>query len=157
MSLKVDYKKISRNIRILFAVLVAFVLAIPVVVEFNLFPMEGMFIDFFDEQMIYFIEVGMFFLTGLCILLALKFFDKLWLRRVAEVKEKEKAAMYFSVYLVRLSLLWCPMFLGIFFYYGLLENWGLYYALAGFVSSFFCLPSAEGVEIEMNMAETPKS
>ena len=147
-----DYKKISRNIRIFFAVVVGLVLAIPVAVEFDLCSMasfEGGFVGAFDAQAIYVIEVAMFFLTGICILLALKFFDRLLLRRVSEVKEAEKASTYFAVYAVRFALLAIPMLLGVVFYYGLLVNWGLYYALAGFVSSFFCLPSAEGVEIEM--------
>ena len=147
-----DYKKISRNIRLFFAALVMLVLAIPVAVEFDLGSMalfKGLSVDVYDEQMIYVIEVVMFFLTGGCILFALKFFDRLWLRRVAEVKEEEKASKYFAAYAIRLALLGGPMIAGLIFYHGLLVNWGLYYALAGFVSSFFCLPSAEGVEIEM--------
>lgn len=160
MDSKVDYKKISRNIRVFFAVEIMLMLAISVSVEFDLYSMaflEGAFVDSFGGQTMYFIEVGMFFLTGICILFALKFSDSLWLRQVAKAKEAEKALKYFAVYVSRLGILAMPMLSGIIFYYGLLENWGLYYALAGFVSSFFCLPSAEGVEIEMNMAETPKS
>ena len=152
MNSKENYKKISRNIRLFFAVLVMLVLAIPVAVEFDLGSMasiEGAFVGRYDEQTTYIIEVAMFFLTGICILLALKFFDRLWLRRVADVKEEEKASKYFAAYAIRLALLGIPMIAGLIFYYGLLVNWGLYYALAGFVSSFFCLPSAEGVEIEM--------
>ena len=148
MNSKGNYKKISRNIRLFFAVLVMLVLAIPVAVEFDLGSMasiEGAFVGRYDEQTTYIIEVAMFFLTGICILLALKFFDRLWLRRV----EEEKASKYFAAYAIRLALLGIPMITGLIFYHGLLVNWGLYYALAGFVSSFFCLPSAEGVEIEM--------
>ena len=65
------------------------------------------------------------------------------------VDDKPKA--YMGIYSVRLSLLAIPMILGTYFYYGLLENWGLYYALASFVASLFCVPSAEGVEVEMNV------
>lgn len=160
MNSKEDYKRISRNIRLFFAVMVMLILAIPVAVEFDLCQMaimKGMFVGGFDAQVIYGIEVFMFFLTGICILLALKFFDRLYLRQVAEVRTEEKTSKYFAVYAIRLCLLAMPMFTGVFFYCTLLENWGLYYALAGLVSSFFCLPSAEGVEIEMNMAETHKS
>lgn len=154
MDSKVDYKKISRNIRAFFAVEVMLMLAISVSVEFDLYSMaflEGAFVYSFGGQTMYFIEVGMFFLTGICILLALKFFDRLMRRHMAEVKEEEKASKYFALYMSRLGILAMPMLSGIIFYYGLLENWGLYYALAGFVSSFFCLPSPEGVEIEMNI------
>lgn len=155
----INYKKISRNIRLFFAALVMLVLAIPVAVEFNLDSMallKGGFVGGYDEQTTYIIEVAMFFLTGICILLALKFFDRLWLRRVAEVKEEEKASKYIAAYMIRLALLTIPMLSGFIFYYGLLVNWGLYYALAGFVSSFFCLPSAEGVEIEMEGLASPE-
>ena len=159
MNSKENYKKISRNIRLFFAALVMLVLAIPVAVEFDLDSMaslDGAFVGRYDEQATYIIEVAMFFLTGICILLALKFFDRLWLRRVAEVKEEEKASKYFAAYAVRLALLAAPMIMGAIFYYGLHVNWGLYYALAGFVSSFFCLPSAEGVEIEMDGLVSPE-
>lgn len=152
MSSKEKYKKMSRNIRLFFVVAMMLVLAIPVAVEFDLSSMasfKGCFVDGFDERKMYIVEVFMFFLTGVSILLALKFFDRLWLRRVSEVKEEEKASTYFAMYTIRLALLALPMLSGVIFYYGLLVNWGLYYALAGFVSSFFCLPSAEGVEVEM--------
>ena len=56
-----------------------------------------------------------------------------------------------GIYCVRLALLAIPMLLGTYFYYALLENWGLYYALACFVASLFCLPSTEGVEAEMKI------
>lgn len=152
MNSKEDYKKISRRISLFFVLLVMSVLAVPVAVEFDLDSMaslEGALIFSVDEQMIYFIEVFMFFLTGICILLALKFFDRLRLRRVAKAKDTEKASVYFGVYTIRLAILAVPMLSGVIFYYSLLENWGLYYALAAFVASFFCLPSAEGVEIEL--------
>lgn len=152
MSSKEEYKKISRQISLFFVALVMAVLAIPVAVELDLGSMallEGAFIGGPAERMIYLIEVFMFFQTGICILLALKFFDGLWLRRVHKVKETEKTSVYFAIYAIRLAILAVPMLSGVIFYYGLLENWGLYYALAGFVSSFFCLPSAEGVEIEL--------
>lgn len=155
----INYKKISRNIRLFFAALVMLVLALPVAVEFDLGSMalfKGLSVDVYDEQMIYVIEVVMFFLTGGCILFALKFFDKLFLRRVAEVKEEEKASKYIAAYTIRLAILTIPMISGVVFYYSLLANWGLYYALAGFVSAFFCLPSAEGVEIEMKNLATPE-
>lgn len=152
-----DYKKISRTIRLIFAFMVALVLAFAIAVEFYQLPMEGALVDAFDAGEIYFVEVGMFFFTGISILLALKFFDRIFLPKVYEVKGKDKALQYICVYVVRLGLLWGLMLLGMLFYYGLLENWGLYYALAGFVSSFFCLPSAEGVEIELNMEERHNS
>lgn len=152
MNSKEDYKKISRRISLFFMALVVTVFAIPVAVELDLGSMallEGAFIGGADERIIYFVEVFMFFLTGICILLALKFFDRLWVHKVSKVKETEKASAYFAMYAVRLAILAVPMLSGVIFYYGLLVNWGLYYALAGLVSSFFCLPSAEGVEIEM--------
>ncbi len=155
MNTTVNYKKISRNIRLYFAAMLLLMLVLVVMLKLNF---EGALVESIDEQTMYFIEVGIFFLTGICILLALKFFAKMWIvRRVAEVKKIELASAYFSVYMIRLALLAVPMLTGIFFYLGLLENWGLYYALAGLVSSFFCLPSAEGVEIEMKMAESLNS
>ena len=151
MKSKEDYKKVSCKIRLFFAAVVIMMFVCAVMLKLTF---EGALIDSIDGQTMYLIEVGMFFCSGLCILLALKFYDRLWLRRVSGVKEEEKASTYFVMYMIRLALLAVPMLTGIFFYYGLLENWGLYYALAGLVSSFFCLPSAEGVEIEMKMAES---
>lgn len=142
-------KNIIRNIRIYYAVMLSLVLLFAVVAEFNMLPIEGMLINAFSPETQYFVEVGMFFLVGLCILLALKLFDKLWLSGVYEAKDKERASKYVKAYIVRLSLLEIPMLLGAFFYYGLLENWGLYYALAGFVASLFCLPSADVVKEEL--------
>ena len=112
----INYKKISRNIRLFFAALVLSVLAVPVAVELDLDSMaslKGAFVGGGSEQIVYIIEVFMFFMTGTCILLALKYFDRLWLRNVAKVKEEEKASKYFAVYMIRLALLTMPMLSGV--------------------------------------------
>ena len=59
--------------------------------------------------------------------------------------------MYSEMSIARICLLGALMMMGAVFYYATLENWGMYYALAAFVTSLFCLPSAEGVEIELNI------
>ncbi len=127
----------------------ALVVAIAGVAECNVLPIEGAWVEAFDAQTNYLIEVGMLFFVGMCILLALKSFDRMLKSRMRVIAEEQKGKSYIGIYSVRLVLLALPMLLGVLFYYTMLENWGLYYALASFVSSLFCLPSAEGVEIEM--------
>ena len=127
----------------------ALVVAIAGVAECNVLPIEGAWVEAFDAQTNYLIEVGMLFFVGMCILLALKSFDRMLKSRMRVIAEEQKGKAYIGIYGVRLVLLALPMLLGVLFYYTMLENWGLYYALASFVSSLFCLPSAEGVEIEM--------
>lgn len=144
-----NYKKISRTIRLVYAMLMALVVAVAVVAEYNVLPIEGSLVDTFDSKTMYLIEVGMLFLVGLCMLLALKGFERVLKNKMNTTGEEDKPKSYVGVYCVRLSLLAIPMLLGTYFYYGLLENWGLYYALASIVASLFCLPSAEGVEAEL--------
>ena len=144
-----NYKNISRIIRLVYALLLALVVAVAVVAEYNVLPVEGSLMNLFDAKMMYIIEVGMLFLVGACMLLSLKSFDRVLKNKMSSIGEEGKPKAYVGIYCVRLSLLAIPMLMGMYFYYGLLENWGLYYALASFVASLFCLPSAEGVEIEM--------
>ena len=144
-----NYKKISRTIRLVYAMLMALVLAVAVIAELNVVPIEGSLVGRLDAGALYTVEVGMLFLVGVCMLLALKGFDRVLKNRMSAIGEEGKPKAYIGIYCVRLSLLALPMLLGTYFYYGLLENWGLYYTLATFVASLFCLPSAEGAEIEM--------
>ena len=144
-----NYKNISRIIRLVYALLLALVVAVAVVAEYNVLPVEGSLMNLFDAKTMYIIEVGMLFLVGACMLLSLKSFDRVLKNKMSSIGEEGKPKAYVGIYCVRLSLLAIPMLMGMYFYYGLLENWGLYYALASFVASLFCLPSAEGVEIEM--------
>ena len=144
-----NYKNISRIIRLVYALLLALVVAVAVVAEYNVLPVEGSLMNLFDAKTMYIIEVGMLFLVGACMLLSLKSFDRVLKNKMSTIGEEGKPKAYVGIYCVRLSLLAIPMLMGMYFYYGLLENWGLYYALASFVASLFCLPSAEGVEIEM--------
>ena len=144
-----NYKNISRIIRLVYALLLALVVAVAVVAEYNVLPVEGSLMNLFDAKTMYIIEVGMLFLVGACMLLSLKSFDRVLKNKMSSIGEEGKPKAYVGIYCVRLSLLAIPMLMGMYFYYGLLDNWGLYYALASFVASLFCLPSAEGVEIEM--------
>lgn len=145
----IDYKNISRTIRLVYAVLMVLVVVVAVVAEYNVLPIEGSLVDSFDSKTMYLIEVGMLFLVGLCMLLSLKGFERVLKNKMNTTGEEDKPKAYVGIYCVRLSLLAIPMLLGTFFYYGLLENWGLYYTLASIVASLFCLPSAEGVEAEL--------
>ena len=146
-----NYKKISRTIRLVYAMLMALVVAVAVVAEYNVLPIEGSLVDTFDSKTMYLIEVGMLFLVGLCMLLALKGFERVLKNKMSTISEEDKPKAYVGIYCVRLALLAIPMLLGTYFYYGMLVNWGLYYTLASFVASCFCLPSAEGVEAELKL------
>lgn len=143
-----DYKKISRNIRIVYAALLAAVVTLIVLCECRVMPVEGMLLDV-DPGTMYILEVGMLFAVGLGIFAALKGFNWCLLHKVHAAEGARRANLYVSLSNVRNCLLSSLMILGVIFYYGTLQNWGMYYALAAFVSSLFCLPSAEGVEIEL--------
>ena len=143
-----DYKKISRNIRIVYAALLAAVVTWVALCEFHVIPMEGMMLNV-DPGTMYIIEVSMLFAVGLGILAALKGFNWCLLHKVLPAGGERKVNLYIALSNARNCLLGALMILGSVFYYATLENWGMYYALAAFVSSLFCLPSAEGVEIEL--------
>lgn len=148
-----DYKKISRTICVMYAAVLALLVAFVVACEFDVEPLEGAMVGSFDGTQMYYIQVGMFFLTGVCVLAALKGFNWLLKNRVHAAEKAERIKLYKKYHFVRIGLLALPMLTGVFFYYMALENWGLYYALIALVSSFFCLPSAEGVEIELKMED----
>lgn len=148
-----NYKKISRNIRIMFAAMIALMVAIVVACEFDMGLLEGVMICTFDTELMYCLQVGMFFLTGVCVLVALKGFNWVLKNKVQTAENAERVELYTKCHFIRIALLGAPMLTGILFYYMTLENWGVYYALIALVSSFFCLPSAEGVEIELDMKE----
>ena len=145
-----NYKNISRNIRVLYAVLVALALALTALCELNILPIEGMLLNV-DPGTMYIIEVASLFGVGVGIFAALKGYNWLLEHKVLSVEGDLRVKRYMTYNNARILLLALLMLLGVFFYYGTLENWGLYYALASLVSSFFCLPSAEGVEIELQV------
>lgn len=147
------YKKISRNICLMFAAMIAFMLSLVVVCEFDMGLLDGVAISAFDTELMYYMQVGMFFLTGVCVLAALKGFNWVLKNKVQTAGKAERAELYTKYHFIRIGLLGVPMLTGILFYYMTLENWGMYYALIALVTSFFCLPSAEGVEIELNMED----
>lgn len=144
----IDYEKISRNIRIVYAALLAAVVIWVVLCELHVIPIEGVMLDV-DPGVMYIIEVCMLFAAGLGILAALKGFNWCLLHKVQPAEGERKANLYLALSNARNCLLGALMILGAVFYYATLENWGMYYALAAFVSSLFCLPSAEGVELEL--------
>lgn len=147
----IDCKKISRNIRLLYACLLALVVLVVVLAECDLLPsLEGLLLGINPNTM-YILQVGMFFLVGLGILAALKGFHWCLHHKVLVVEGQQRANLYISYSFVRIGILGALMLLGAFFYYATLANWGMYYGLASFVVSFFCLPSAEGVEVELEM------
>lgn len=148
-----DYKKISRNIRLMYASVMAFMVMLVVVCELDIEPLEGAMVGTFGEAQIYYTQVYMFFLTGACVLAALKGFNWMLKNRVYMAEKAERAGLYTKYHFIRIGLLGAPMLTGILLYYMTLENWGLYYALIALVASFFCLPSPEGVEIELNMED----
>ena len=146
-----DYKKISLTIRIMFAVVIAFVMAIVVACELDMGLLEGEMVSSLGSEQMYYIQVGVFFLTGTCVLAALKGFNWVLKNKVQTAEKAERAELYKKYHFIRIGLLGAAMLTGILLYYMTLENWGLYYALIALVASFFCLPSAEGVEIELQM------
>lgn len=154
-----EYKKISRNIRILYALQLALVALLVALCEWNILPVEGMLVGT-DAGTMYVIEVAMLAIVGVGIFAALKGYDWLLRHRVYKVVGQHRVQLYQASNIVRIVFLTILLLVSAFFYYATLENWGMYYALATFVSSLFCLPSAEGVEIELNMTEpddsTPK-
>jgi predicted cobalt transporter CbtA len=148
----IDCKKISRTIRIVYAALLAAVVTLVVLCEYQVYPIEGMMLSF-DPSAMYILEVGMLFAVGLGILAALKGFNWCLLHKVYALEGVQRAALYQALSNARNCLLSALMVLGVVFYYGTLQNWGMYYALAAFVASLFCLPSAEGVEIELKVKD----
>ena len=89
--------------------------------------------------------------VGFGILAALKGFNWYLTHKIQPAEGEHKVNMYSEMSIARICLLGALMMMGAVFYYATLENWGMYYALAAFVTSLFCLPSAEGVEIELNI------
>ena len=148
-----DYKKISRTIRLMYAAVIALMVTLVVVCELDIEPLEGMMVDSCDGAQMYYIQVYTFFLTVACVLAALKGFNWLLKNKVQVAEKTERATLYKKYHFIRIGLLGAPMLTGILFYYMTLENWGLYYALIALAASFFCLPSPEGVEIELKMED----
>ena len=144
-----DYKKISRNIRIAYAATIAVVATFIALCESNGIHIEGMLTALPDGTM-YIVEVATLFVVGIGLFAALKGYDWLLRHKIHAIEGKQRICRYASINYIRIGLLGILMLLGTFFYYGTLENWGMYYGLAAFVASLFCLPSSEGVEIEMN-------
>ena len=146
----IDCKKISRDIRVVYAVLLVIILVLVVLCECNVVPIEGMLLGI-DPGAMYVLEVGMLFAVGLGILAALKGFNWCLLHKVHGVEGERRVRLYVMLSNARNCLLGVLAAMGIVCYYGALENWGMYYALAALVASLFCLPSSEGVKIELGM------
>lgn len=146
-----DYKKISRNIRLMYAAMMAFLVTFVVLCELDIASLEGVMVGTYNGTQMYYIQVFMFFFTGACVLAALKGFNWLLKNKVQVAEKTERATLYTEYSFKRIGLLGTVMLTGIVLYYASLENWGMYYALIALASSFFCLPSPEGVEIELKM------
>lgn len=149
----INYKSISRNIRVVYGAMLAVIVTFVVLCEFHVLPLEGMLISI-DPGIMYIIQVLMVFVVGLGILAALKGFNWCLHHKVLAAEGVERISSYLMFSNLRNCMLCGLMILGAIFYYGTLENWGMYYGLAAFVVSFFCLPSPEGVEIELMMDNT---
>lgn len=156
MDNKTTYKKISRNIRLVYAALMLVAVAFVALCEWNVIPVEGLLVGM-DAGVMYVVEVGMLAIVGVGIFAALKGYDWLLHHWVLKAEGEHRVQLYQVCNISRVAFLAFLVLLGIFFYYGTLENWGMYYALAAFVSLLFCLPSTEGVVVELNMTETYKS
>lgn len=143
-----DYKTVSRNIRILYFVLLTLVAGLVLMCELHLLSLEGMLVGI-NQGTMYIVEVSMLFGVGLGLLAALKGFNWCLLHKVYQFSGVHRVGLYVKLNYIRIVLLVLLMLAGAFFYYATLQNWGMYYGLAALVVSFFCLPSAEGVEIEL--------
>ena len=143
-----DYKKTSRNIRIAYAAVMAVTATFAALCESNTITVEGM-LTTLDAGTMYIVEVTTLFAVGISLFAALKGYDWLLHHKVQTTETELRTSRYVRFNYTRIGLLGALMLIGTFFYYATLENWGMYYGLSAFVASFFCLPSAEGVEIEM--------
>ena len=111
----IDYKKISRNIRIVYAALLSAVVTWVVLCEFQVIPMEGMMLNV-DLGTMYIIEVGMLFAVGIGILAALKGFNWCLLHKVQPAEGERKVNLYIALSNARNCLLGSLMMLGTVFY-----------------------------------------
>ncbi len=152
----IDYKKISRNILVFYAVCLVFVATFIVSCELNILPLEGLLVNG-DATILYVMEVAILFLEGMGLLATLKGFHWCLHHKVLVAEVQQRATLYTNYSFVRISILGVLMCLGTFFYYATLENWGMYYGLASFVVSFFCLPTSEGVMAELEMESASDS
>lgn len=143
-----EYKKIYRNIRIIYAAIIAAIVAFITLCEYNLIPVEGALTALTDGT-IYIVEVSALFVVGIGIFAALKGYDWMLRHKVHTADSEQRLSYYARINYTRIGLLGALMLMGTFFYYATLENWGMYYGLSAFVASLFCLPSTEGIEIEM--------
>ena len=89
----IDYKKISRNIRIVYAALMLAVVTLVVLCECHVMPIEGMLLDVAPGSM-YILEVGMLFAVGIGIFAALKGFNWCLLHKVRVAEGARKAELY---------------------------------------------------------------
>ena len=118
--------------------------------EYHLIPVEGMLLGV-EPGTMYVVEVSVLFCVGIGSFVALKGFNWYLHNKLYAMEEMRREKKYVAMNYIRICLLSLLMMIGVFLYYGTLENWGMYYALASFVSTLFCLPSAEGVKIELTV------
>ena len=105
-----DYKKISRNIRIVYAAVLAAIVTMVVLCESNVLPVEGVLLGMSPDAK-YIIEVGMLFAVGLGILAALKGFNWCLLNKVHAAEGDRKAYLYVAFSNARNCLLGSLMIL----------------------------------------------
>ena len=98
-----DFKKISRNIRIVYVALLAAVVTCVVLCEFHVIPIEGMLLGA-DAGTMYVIEVGMLFAVGFGILAALKGFNWCLLHKVHSAEGHRRASLYLALSNARICI-----------------------------------------------------
>lgn len=104
-----------------------------------------------DVRATYLAETITILLTAICVPVSLKLFAWFLKNKISEMSINQALDYYFYAYVIRLLLLFLPVFAGLLTYYLTLSNKGVLCVLLILTATLFCLPGKERLRRDLHI------
>ena len=142
-------KKIKRTVCLLGCAFVMFWLIAGVIIFLGEIDVLTVGLYAADERMAYMLESICILLTAACIPLPLKLFN-VALKRFMDKQTFPNALESYTLFsILRLAILFIPVYFGFVIYYLVLTKTGMFCAMIGLVASLFCVPDTNRLRKEL--------
>ena len=142
-------KKIKRTVWTLGSAFILFWLVAGVIILLGEIDVLSVGLYAADERMAYMLESICILITAACIPLPLKLFN-VALKRIIDKQTFPKALQSYTLFsILRLAILFIPVYFGFVVYYLVLPKTGMFCALIGLVASLFCVPDTTRLRKEL--------
>ena len=106
-----------------------------------------------DERMAYMLNSVCIILTAVCIPIPLKLFQVILKRFIDKLSFPAALRNYVIFNILRLVIIFIPVYFGFIVYYLVLEKTGYFCAIIGLIASLFCAPGKDRLRREFYLTE----